>query len=311
LDGFTQGSYFHIVYYGNQDNKQIKQGIDSILTAIDQSISLWNENSMLTRVNKGEKVKVDKIFKENLALSHEISLLTEGAFDITIGGLVKIYGFANKERRKLGEEEIQSLLKYVNYNKVSISEDGYVIKQPQTELDFNAIAQGYTTDVISQYLISRGISSFVVDVGGEVFAQGRKPDNQYWKVAIEEPAADSASEVRYKYAVDLDNQSIVTSGSYRKYYEENGVKYSHTIDPQSGKPVTHTLLSVSVLADKSYKADGLATAFMVMGLEKSKQFLDKHKEYDAYFIFTDQLGKYKTYATEGFSKEIKRVNGGE
>jgi thiamine biosynthesis lipoprotein len=296
------------VYYGDQDNGKIKQGIDSILSAVDNSLSLWNENSLLTRINKGENAVVDKIFRDNLALSYEISTLTDGAFDVTIGGLVKIYGFANKERRKVSEQEVQHLLQYVDYNKVSISEDGHLIKQSGTELDFNAIAQGYTTDIISDYLISMGVKDFIVDVGGEVFAQGTKPDNQLWTVAIEEPAADSLSEAKYNYTIGLDNQSIVTSGSYRKYYEENGVKYSHTIDTKSGKPVTHTLLSVSVLADKSYKADGLATAFMVMGLDKSKAFLSEHKEYEAYFIFNDEQGKYKTYATEGFKKKLKKVN---
>ena len=308
IDGLTQGTFFNIAYYGNQDNEQIKQGIDSILKAIDNCFSLWNENSTTVRINKGENVVVDKMFREVFTQSQEISTLTEGAFDITIGELVKLHGFANKERRTLSDEEIRSLLQFVDYNKVSIDANGHLVKQSNTELDFNAIVQGYSTDVISDYLISKGINNFIVNVGGEVYAQGTKPNNQSWTVAIEEPASDSLSDVTYKYVIELKNQSVVTSGSYRKYYEKNGVKYSHIIDPRTGKPVTHTLLSVSVLANKSYMADGLATAFMVMGLDKAKAFLDKHKQYEAYFIYSDEQGKYQTYATEGFLKKMKKVN---
>ncbi|MDR1725632.1 MAG: FAD:protein FMN transferase [Bacteroidales bacterium] len=310
IDGLTQGTYFHIVYYGNSDNSdKIKKGIDSIFSAIDNSLSLWNENSVITRLNNGEDVKLDKIFIDNFYYSREISDLTDGAFDITVGGLVEAYGFANKERRRLSQTEINDLLRCVGYKKISLSEDStHLVKEiSQTKLDFNAIAQGYTSDLISDYLLSQQITSFIVDVGGEVFAKGLKPDKETWKVGLEEPAEDSLSEVKYDYLVELSDESIVTSGSYRKYYVENGMKYSHTIDTKTGKPVTHNLLSASVIAKKSYIADGLATAFMVMGVEKAKIFLETHKEFDAYFIFTNIKGEYETYATSGFKQKMRKA----
>ncbi|MDR1847111.1 MAG: FAD:protein FMN transferase [Bacteroidales bacterium] len=307
LDGLIQGTYYHIVYYSpTTDNSlQVKQGINRIFKAVDASLSLWNEESVLSKANNGENIELDSIFIDNFNLSQEISKLTDGAFDITIGNLVKAYGFANKQRIKLSDAQIDSLLQGVDYRKVAITADKRLKKLPVTSLDFNAIAQGYTTDLISSYLLSVGINDFVVDVGGEVFAHGSKPNNEAWLVAIEEPSVDSLSEQTYKKAVYLRNESIVTSGSYRKYYVENGIKYSHTIDPRNGKPVTHSLLSVSVIAKKSYEADGLATAFMVMGLERSKAFLAHHTEYDAYFIYSDTKGNYATYATAGFQKKIQ------
>ncbi|MDR1005846.1 MAG: FAD:protein FMN transferase [Bacteroidales bacterium] len=293
IDGLAQGTFFHVVYYGNADKNTIKQGIDSILTLIDNSLSLWNENSTLSRVNRNEKVKLDSVFIENFNLACQIANLTNGAFDFTIGNLVKAYGFANQQRRKLNDKEIDSLLQGVDYRKVSITPDGYLQKPNITSLDFNAVAQGYTTDKISAYLLSKGLNDFVVDVGGEVYAHGSKPNNQYWTIGIEDPAEDSLSEIKYSQTITLKNQSVVTSGSSRKYYVENGVKYSHTIDPKTGKPVRHRLLSVSVVANQSYMADGLATAFMVVGLDKAKAFLAAHKQYKAYFIYTNDKGKYE------------------
>ena len=194
-------------------------------------------------------------------------------------------------------------MQYVGYGKVQVV-DGILKKEhPEIELDFNAIAQGYSSDMMAHFLSSKGICNYLVDIGGEVIARGCKPNGDHWVVGIEKPAEDKYSTQKVDVKINLDNMSVVTSGNYRKYYESNGVKYSHTINPFTGFPVSHTLLSVSVLSANAWEADAMATAFMVMGLEKSLEFLKNNSGYDAYFIYNDN-GEYKTYATEGFKNII-------
>jgi thiamine biosynthesis lipoprotein len=174
----------------------------------------------------------------------------------------------------------------------------------RTTIDFNAIAQGYSVDLVGTFLEARGIENYLVDIGGEVKARGVKPDGSFWKIGIEKPARQKNDERELKEIIVLKNKSVATSGSYRKFYEKDGVRYSHTIDPKTGYPVQHSLLSVSVVADNTALADAYATSFMVMGLERSKQFLRLHPELDAFFIYADDQGNYRTYATEGFKKYV-------
>jgi thiamine biosynthesis lipoprotein len=172
-------------------------------------------------------------------------------------------------------------------------------------IDFDAIAQGYTSDWLGQFFDSKGIKNYLIDVGGEVLGKGCKPDGRLWSVAIEMPAKSAEDERKIQAILSLENKAISTSGSYRKYYEENGVRYSHTIDPYTGYPVRHNLLSVSVLAPDCITADAFATAFMVMGLQKSKEFLAKHPELEAYFISDDSSGGFTIYYTPGFDRLLK------
>ena len=232
LNGRTQGTYYHIVYYAPEDkwciknnwqtSSQIKKGIDSILIKIDNSISLWNPQSLLNKINDNQTNVMNIILKENFLAAEKISKLTDGNFDISLGALIEAHGFAAKERKKLSKQEIDSMMLYVGYEKLRL-EEGKLIKQyPQTKIDFNAIAQGYTTDQISNYLKRNNINQHIVDVGGEVFASGKKPDGQQWRVAIEEPSKDMYAEREYNSFIKLENKSIVTSGNYRKYIEEVG-----------------------------------------------------------------------------------------
>lgn len=315
LNGRTQGTYYHIVYFAPSDkwciknnqktSSQIKKGIDSILTMIDNSISLWNPNSLLNKINSNQTNQMNKILIENFIEAEKISKLTEGNFDISLGAVIEAHGFAAKERKKLSKQELDSMMLYVGYDKLRI-EDGKLIKQyPQTQINFNAIAQGYTTDKISQYLIRNNIKQHIVDVGGEVFASGRKPDGQQWRVAIEKPSKDMYAEREYNNFVKLENKSIVTSGNYRKYIEDDGIRLSHTINPKTGRSVSHNLLSVSVIADDATTADGLATAFMVMGKEKAEEFLKAHPEYDAIFIYSTPEGEIETSHTKNLDKILE------
>lgn len=299
LDGMVQGSYYHIVYYATQaQNERVKKDIDSIFSKVDNSISLWVEGSLINKINNNIDVEVDSIFIDCYNHSHEVSELTSGAFDCTVGGLVEVYGFAAKNRQKVTDKQVDSLLKYVGYKNIRLENKRLIKKYKQTKLDFNAIAQGYTTDLITNYFLKKGIKNFIVDVGGEVRANGKKENGKLWRCAIEQPSDSLDAERKFNSYIELDNNSVVTSGSYRKYYiDEQGEKKSHTIDPKTGKSVTHSLLSVSVIASNATIADGLATSFMVMGLEKSKEFLRLHTNLKAYFIYSDSKTKYKTYAT--------------
>ncbi|MBO6117219.1 MAG: FAD:protein FMN transferase [Bacteroidales bacterium] len=314
MDGLVQGTYYHIVFYA-QDTAGIKQDIKTIFADIDSSLSLWVEKSTLSRVNNNEDVLLDDIFIANFDAAMKFSSLTDGAFDITVGELVRKHGFANKNREKLTDSQVDSLLQFVGYDNISIKDRKLIKKYPQTKLDFNAIAQGYTSDTIASYFRGRDIHSFIVDVGGEVMCGNKKPDGSKWAVGIEQvPPADGDSDKANPYGerktqqiIYLENQSVVTSGNYRKFYIENGVKYSHTIDPKTGKPVTHSLLSASVIAEDATTADALATAFMVMGLEKAQQFLANHKEYTAYLIYSDQDGQMQTWQSDNFGKYTEKA----
>ncbi|MBP3253688.1 MAG: FAD:protein FMN transferase [Bacteroidales bacterium] len=308
FDGMTQGTYFHIVVYAH-DSTGIRQGIDKILSQIDNSLSLWNENSVLSRVNRNEDVELDSAFIENFDAAQYFSSLTDGAFDITVGELVRKHGFAEKNREKLSANQIDSLLSFTGYKTVKREGNRLIKNDNRTKLDFNAIAQGYTSDNIAQYLHSQNIHSFIVDVGGEVMCGNKKPAAGKWSVGIQNPEKlDASFNDASIVNIYLENESVVTSGNYRKFYVENGVKYSHTIDPKTGRPVTHSLLSASVIANNATTADALATAFMVMGLEKSRQFLQQHKEYAAFMIYSDSKGNMQTWQSGNFKKYTQNTS---
>jgi FAD:protein FMN transferase len=303
--GEAQGTYYSVTYF-DQQNRNFQDDIDSILQAFDQSVSIWVPTSIISRINNNDtSVEVDPWFRDIFNLSEQISAKTDGAFDITVGPLVNAWGFGFKDREKLDPHKVDSLKQYVDYKDVKLVGKKIVKDFPQTQFDFNAIAQGYSVDVVAKFLESKGVYNYLVDIGGEVLGHGTKPNGDPWVVGVENPTANSEDASTINTKVSLLNQAIATSGSYRKYYEENGIRYSHTIDPKTGYPVTHNLLSVSVLARDCATADGYATAFMVMGVEKSEEFVKNDPDLEAYFIYSAPDGSYKTYATEGFRKIMK------
>jgi thiamine biosynthesis lipoprotein len=235
----------------------------------------------------------------------EVSEKTNGAFDITVGPLVSAWGFGLSNRLKMDQRIVDSLLPLVDYHKVMLDNGRLIKTDPRIRIDYNAIAQGYAVDVVAGFLDSKGIQSYLIDIGGEVLARRTKPGGEKWSVAIEMPTQNADDERSILAVVSLQDMAISTSGSYRKFYEENGVRYSHTIDPSTGYPVKHTLLSVSVLASDCMTADAYATAFMVMGVDKGKAFLEKHPKLEVYFIYTTPEGNMKTYYTKGFGKLLR------
>lgn len=300
--GKAQGTYYAVTYYDSL-GRDFQPQIDSLLKDFDKTASLWLDSSLLRLINSNQTDSMNSLMIDMFEKSLHISQLTGGYFDITVGKLVKAWGFSFSEPSMLDSSMVDSLRQYVGYNKVQIVDGLLKKEQQEIEVDFNAIAQGYSSDMMADFLSSKGIEHYLVDIGGEVIAKGNKPNGDSWIVGIEKPAEDKYSEQKVDIKINLKDMSVVTSGNYRKYYENNGVKYSHTINPFTGFPVSHTLLSVSVLAPKAWEADAMATAFMVMGLEKSIEFLKDNPLYEAYFIYNDN-GEYKTYLTEGLEDMI-------
>lgn len=304
ISGSAQGTYYAVTYFDTQ-GRNLQPEIDSLLREFDKTASMWVPTSLISRVNRGEPdLKINDWFIELFEMSNTIGENTSGAFDMTIGPLVNAWGFGFTDRQKLDERKVDSLRMLVDYRKVEISGDSVVMEIPGMMFDFNGIAQGYSVDLLVGFLVSRGINSCLVDIGGEVYARGRKPDGSLWTVGIERPTETALSEREIEAVVGLEDRAMATSGSYRKFYEENGIRYSHTIDPSTGYPVTHKLLSVTVVAGNCAIADGYATAFMVMGLQRSMKLLEDRDDLEAYFISSSDDGFEITY-TKGMEKMLR------
>jgi len=270
-------------------------------------LSLYQDSSILSKINRNEDAVPDSFFIEAFNKSQLISELTGGTFDITVGALVKAWGFGPDEQKNFSESIRDSLLNLVGMNKVHLS-DGKVIKSsPGIILDFNAIAQGYSVDVISRYIDTKGISNYLVEVGGEVRVRGDK-DGTMWRIGIDRPEDNNMIPGNNLEAIiRLRDRSLATSGNYRKCYVENGIKYSHTIDPRTGYPARNQLLSATIIADDCATADGIATACMVMGKDKSVEFITGHSEFEGYLIYSDESGNFKTWASESLKEYISET----
>ena len=292
-EGITQGSYFSITYY-DEEGRSFEHEIDSIFREVDNAVSLWNENSIIRKVNRNEDVVVNQIFKDNFEWAQKASEFSDGAFDATIGPLVSAWGFHYKKELEMTPEIVDSIKQLVDYHKIEIIDDKVVKANPNMTLDFNAVAQGYTTDLIGKFLESRDIRDYLVDVGGEIFAKGTKPNGEMWTIGIEKPAENFDSERSVQIKLKLKDKGIVTSGNYRKYIEKNGVRYSHSIDPKTGYPVEQNLLSATIIADNASWADCLATICMLIGKEKASKLLED-QGVEAYFIYVGKDGVIRTH----------------
>ena len=303
LQGLAQGSYYAITYYDDQ-GRDFQRDIDSIFHAVDMSINLWVDSSIISKVNRNEEVVLDKIFIDNFTIAQEAAVLSEGYFDPTISPIVAAWGFSYKNGDTITPQLIDSLKQLVDYRNVSIK-DGKVVKaNPAMTLDFNAIAQGYTSDLIASFLDRRGVKNYLVDTGGEIMARGGKPNGQPWLVGIEKPAESMDAAQVVQTRLTLRDKGLVTSGSTRKYVERNGKRYSHCIDPNTGYPVEHQVLSVTVLAENSVWADALASICMVKGMEQSLPLIESMDGVEAYYIFINGKNELETFATDGFQKLI-------
>ena len=299
LQGLAQGSYYAITYYDEQ-GRDFQHEIDSIFHAVDMSVNLWVDSSVISKINRNEEVVLDDIFIDNFNIAQKAAKLSEGYFDPTISPIVAAWGFSYKDGDTITPQLIDSLKQLVDYRKIRIEDRKIVKENNSIQLDFNAIAQGYTSDLIAGFLESRGIKNYLVDTGGEIMAKGAKPNGKPWIVGIEKPADNWDSEQVVQTRIALHDKGLVTSGSTRKYVERDGKRYSHCIDPRTGYPVEHQVLSVTVLAESSVWADALASICMVIGMEKSLPLIESMDGVEAYYIFVNEQNELETFATEGF-----------
>jgi thiamine biosynthesis lipoprotein len=307
--GFTQGTTYSIVY-DNRKNispEELKLKVEKILHDFDMSLSIYLDSSIISKINRNEEVVPDSFFIEVFNKSVLISEMTAGAFDITVGPLVKAWGFGPDEHKSFTEEKRDSLMKFVGMGKVSLINGRLIKSDPGMYLDVNAIAQGYSVDVICRYFDNLGILNYLVEIGGEVRAKGNKA-GALWRIGIDKPEDNNMSPGQtLQGIIKITDKAVSTSGNYRKFYIEDGIKYSHEIDPKTGYPAKNTLLSATIIADDCAMADGIATAAMVMGKEKTIRFLEIHPEIQAYLIYSDDSGNFKTWTSEKLKDDISET----
>ena len=301
--GMIFGTLYNITY---QHPTSLKNDIEQLLQRFDGSLSPFNDTATITRINQNEPVQADTFFCNVFRRSIEISQETDGAFDITVAPLVNAWGFGFKQGSFPDSAMIDSILQFTGYQKVTLSDDGFVTKQdPRLMLTCSAVAKGYAVDVVAQLLASKGIANYMVEIGGEVVVHGVNSQHNRWRIGINKPIDDSLSvNQKLQTVLHVSGVGIATSGNYRNFYYHEGKKYAHTIDPRTGYPVQHSILSATVIARDCMSADAYATAFMVMGLEKSIHFVEAHPELDAYFIYTDTDGRIATYQTTGIERYL-------
>lgn len=303
MEGFAQGTTYHITYIDSTYKFiRLQEEVDSILNDFDNSVSTYNPSSIISRINSNQTpVQLDFYFTRCFSEGKKIWQETNGAFDPTVYPLVNSWGFGPKKQSTRSHKEIDSILEFVGFNLIDIKNGEINKKDPRVALDFNAFAQGFSVDVISTYLKSKNIHSFITEIGGELYAQGHKEDGSNWIIGIEQPIDNKETTNPLSILIKLDGLAVATSGNYRRFFVENGVKYAHHIDPKTGYPAKNNLLSASVFSNECIVSDATATGLLVMGLKKAKQYLKKHQEINAFLIFSDKKGAYQTYETPGFT----------
>lgn len=305
-EGNVFGTYYHITY---SYHRSLQTEIDRRLAMVDASLSPFNKRSIITAVNENRDVRVDTMFRHVFGIAQSVSEATNGAFDITVAPLVNAWGFGFAKKDSVTPAKIHKLLKTVGYRKVSLSEGGRVIKQnPATKLDCSAIAKGYGCDAVAALFNELGITDYLIEIGGEIVAKGKNAKNSLWSIGINRPVDDSTQvSNQIEAIVELTDCGMATSGNYRRFYYKNGKRYAHTIDPRTGFPVQHTLLSSTVIAGNCATADAYATAFMVLGVDSAKKVLEKHPELEAYLIYSDAKGGNGVWMSPALARRVSNA----
>lgn len=304
-EGYIFGTTYHFTYESNENLELI---IQQELKKFNSSLSTYDQKSIISRINKNDtSVVIDSYFKLCFNKAIEISKITNGAFDMTVAPIVNAWGFGFDESTKADSVKIDSLMQFVGYTKVHLENNKITKENKGTMLDASAIAKGFGVDVAAEVIENAGVKNFMVEIGGEVRARGINSKGDLWRIGIDKPIEDPiAMQRELEDVVSLENKSLATSGNYRQFYEKDGIKYSHTINPKTGFPARNKLLSASVLANNCMTADAFATAFMVMGLEKSIELAESLENIEAYFIYTDSTQIYAIYGTQGFAKMLDK-----
>ena len=283
--GFIFGTGYNVSY---QADENLQPAIEAELAKVDGEFSMFNDSSTVSRMNRGEHPQPSPMFTEVYELAQTVSKETDGAFDITVAPLVNAWGFGFKNEQLPTRKQVDSLLLIRN------------------QFDFAAIAKGYGCDVIARLMQQRGIQNYMIEIGGEVITKGISPSRVPWRIGVVKPTEDTLGTGGELLAtLNLSDCSMATSGNYRNFYYKDGKKYAHTIDPHTGYPVQHSLLSATVLAPTCATADAYATSFMVMGLDKARELLSRHTELMAYFIYTDEQGQLAVWYSPALKDKIQ------
>ena len=302
--GMVFGTVYHITY---QSSKSLQKDIEAELAKVDASLSPFNKRSIITAVNENRDTVVNKMFSDVFALAMKISDSTNGAFDITVAPLVNAWGFGFKGGAMPSRHQVDSLKALVGYHKVSLTNGRVSKTDPRIMLDCSSIAKGYGCDVVAKFLSAKGIDNYMVEIGGEIVTRGISEKRLPWKIGVTKPTDDSLNvNQEIQTIINVTDKAMATSGNYRNFYYKNGRKYAHTIDPSTGYPVQHNILSSTVIADDCATADAYATAFMVMGLDKAKAILSRHPEQMAYFILASDDGTNKVWFSPSMKDKIAK-----
>lgn len=297
------GTVYNVTYQCDNDlHEEIKKALEEV----DQSLSPFNPTSTITKINNNESMKTDPMFVSVYNISRKVSEETAGAFDITVAPLVNLWGFGFRKGTTPDDHTIDSLLNFVGYKKVALKRDGTIEKSdPRIMLDCSAVAKGYGCDIVASVLRKHDVTNYMVEIGGEVVTKGLNPNRVPWKIGVNRPVDDpTQTSQELQTVLNVTDKAMATSGNYRNFYYKDGKKYAHTIDPESGRPVSHSLLSATVLAADCATADAYATSFMVMGMDKARDVLKKHPELMAYFIYSDNKGDYKVWYSPSLADKI-------
>ena len=305
LEGFTQGTIYKITYE-NQNGIVYEEEIKQLFQDFSASLSTYLSTSLISRINQNDTtVVIDDYFRTMFNKAAEVNKESEGVFDITIAPIVNLWGFGfTGNTPDIHQDKIDSLLQCVGMNKIRIEGDRVVKDSPGVMLDGNAIAKGFSVDVVADFLKNKGCRNFLVNVGGEIVAHGVNPDGHVWYIEIEKPIENAVWGASKIAVVRLNNRAMATSGNYRRFFEIDGKKYGHTFDVKTGYPATTDLLSATIVADDCITADAWATVCLASGLAKSIQILQQHSELDALLIYSDEKGDFKVHVTEGMNAII-------
>lgn len=303
--GKIYGTFYSIVYQ-HPEGKDLQSEIDIRFAEFDQSLSTFNPTSVISRINSNdEEVRTDAYFKDMYRQALEVSEKTGGAFDITVAPLVNAWGFGFGKQQRDSLPDVKALLQLTGYKKIKLQGDRILKDHPSIMLDASAIAKGQASDVIAKLLDAHGCRNYMVEIGGEVACKGINPTGTHWRIGIDKPIDDPANENQeLQTIVQISGVGLATSGNYRQYYYRDGKKYAHTINPRTGYPVDHQLLSATVIASSCMKADAYATAFMVLGKDSALKICREIPDMDCYLIYSRDEGKIEIAYTDGFQKYI-------
>ncbi len=302
--GMVYGTTYSITYE-SPNGKDLQEEITEKLNEYNSMFSTYDKESIISKINSNQPVQLTDEFIKCFKKSIEVAEITNGAFDITCGPMVNAWGFGPEKKKKMTQAEVDSLIELTGIHKVRLTEGEIVKDNPNMKLDMSAIAKGYTCDLIGNFLAEMGCKNYMVEIGGEVAAVGINERRNTWTIGINKPDEnDLFGSSGLEAKVKLTNHGLATSGNYRNFYVEDGKKYAHTIDPKTGYPVQHSLLSASVVANDCMTADAFATAFMVVGLEKGIEMSENIPGIEVFFIYADESGNNKVYMSEGFGEYI-------